>query len=87
MHACGHDVHVIRLRFLGAAKILNELKEEWAGNVKFIFQPAKQQSRRSKILIKVLVLENPIPDAIFAMYVQHGFASRKVKFQERINYG
>lgn len=40
MHACGHDGHAAGL--LGAAMILNELKDEIAGNVKLVFQPAEE---------------------------------------------
>ena len=37
MHACGHDVHTTSL--LGAATILNELKSEFEGTIKLVFQP------------------------------------------------
>ncbi|MFN9114368.1 MAG: M20 family metallopeptidase, partial [Bacteroidota bacterium] len=42
MHACGHDVHTSCV--LGAARILHELKEEWEGTVKLIFQPGEEKN-------------------------------------------
>ena len=41
MHACGHDVHTSSL--LGVAKILNELKPEFGGTLKLIFQPGEER--------------------------------------------
>lgn len=68
MHACGHDVHTASL--LGTARILNQLREEFEGTVKLIFQPGEEIiPGGASIMIKEGVLQNPAPQAIFGQHV------------------
>ncbi len=68
MHACGHDVHVASL--IGAAKILNNLKSEFEGTVKLIFQPGEELlPGGAKQMIEQGALNNPTPDIVIAQHV------------------
>ncbi len=81
MHACGHDVHSASL--LGVAKILNELKTEFEGTVKLIFQPGEEKlPGGASLMIKEGVLENPKPQSILAQHVFPSMEVGKVGFRK-----
>lgn len=80
MHACGHDVHTASL--LGAAKILKELKAEFEGTIKLIFQPGEEKlPGGASLMIKEGVLETPSPQCIFGQHVFPSMEAGKVGFR------
>lgn len=83
MHACGHDVHSSSL--LGTAYILSQLRAEFAGTVKLIFQPAEELlPGGASIMIEEGVLENPKPQAIVGQHVMPLIETGKVGFRSGI---
>ena len=55
MHACGHDCHTAML--LTAGLILQELREELAGNVRLLFQPGEEVARGAAAMVAGGALE------------------------------
>ncbi len=83
MHACGHDVHSSSL--LGTAFILNELKAEFGGTIKLVFQPAEELlPGGASIMIKEGVLENPKPHTMVGQHVMPLIETGKVGFRSGI---
>jgi amidohydrolase len=72
MHACGHDNHVAIL--MGVAELFAGMKDQLAGTVKFIFQPAEEgapsgEEGGAALMIKEGAFDNPKPDAVFGLHV------------------
>jgi len=67
MHACGHDAHTAGL--LGAAMLLSQYRNHFAGNVKFLFQPAEENEGGALPMIEEGVMENPKVDGVFGLHV------------------
>jgi amidohydrolase len=67
MHACGHDAHVAMV--LVSATVLNRVKDEFNGTIKFLFQPAEEGPGGAKPMIEEGVLENPKVDYSIGCHV------------------
>lgn len=81
MHACGHDVHTSSL--LGTAKILNEVRDEFDGTIRLIFQPGEEKNPGgASYMIRDGVLKNPQPSGIIGQHVFPLLPVGKIGFRE-----
>ena len=55
MHACGHDTHNAML--LGAVKVLKDMQAEFAGTVRFCFQPGEESCEGALLMIKEGIMD------------------------------
>ncbi len=77
MHACGHDVHASSL--LGVIRVLVLLKEQFAGTVKCIFQPAEEKFPGGAAAMRNAgALQHPAPSAILAQHVMPELEAGKI---------
>ena len=67
MHACGHDVHTSVL--LGAAELLTKRREEIAGNILFLFQPAEEAMVGARHVVEQGLFQRVKLSALLGMHV------------------
>jgi amidohydrolase len=84
MHACGHDSHVAIL--LGTAEVLSSMKDQIAGTVKFIFQPAEEspppnEEGGAPLMIKEGAMDDPKVDVIFGLHIESKIEIGKIEYK------
>ena len=77
MHACGHDAHTTML--MGTARVLMGRRDQFAGTVKVLFQPAEEGPGGAEPMIAEGVMENPTVNAAFGIHVAADLPVGQVK--------
>src|ERR1700738_4508191 len=83
-HSCGHDIHMAS--WVGTAKTLVGLKDQWHGTLMFIAQPAEEIGLGAKaMLTDGLFTRFPKPNFGFALHANGGFAYGTVRYSVGID--
>ncbi len=81
MHACGHDVHTSSM--FGVCKILNELKDQFEGTIKIVFQPGEEiVPGGASLMLKEGALRNPDAELIIGQHVYPQMEAGNVGFRK-----
>jgi amidohydrolase len=81
MHACGHDVHMSV--FIGTARMLAQLKNQWSGTLILIGQPAEESIGGAHAMLRAgLFTKFPKPDYVLALHDTSDVPAGKVAWHE-----
>ena len=81
MHACGHDMHMAA--FIGTARALAKLKDQWKGTIVFVGQPAEETGSGAKALLADgLYTRFPKPDFVLGLHDSAQMEAGKVGMTE-----
>jgi amidohydrolase len=79
MHACGHDIHMTS--FLGAAKLLSELKNQWSGTLMMVGQPSEETGDGANAMLRdELYTRFPKPDFAITLHDKPELETGKVGY-------
>jgi amidohydrolase len=81
MHACGHDIHMSV--FIGTARMLAQLKNQWSGTLILIGQPAEETVGGARAMLRAgLFTKFPKPDFVLALHDGSDLPAGKVGWHE-----